>query len=81
MGLHGTTHDGERIRSTRQAHNVSLGKLAKKDPQRFEKSRWSRIERGLHGLSVEDLYAFAVALGMRELARALRPFVTESPLD
>jgi hypothetical protein len=77
MGLHGTTHDtpGGRIRATREAYGIGLRVLERKDPRRFEKGRWSRIERDLHGLSVEDLNAFAVALGMRDLAKALRPFV------
>jgi transcriptional regulator with XRE-family HTH domain len=76
MGFHETVPDspGGRIRTTRQAHGTSLRQLERKDPRTFEKGRWSRIERGLHGLSVDDLHAFAVALGLRDLAKALRPF-------
>src|SRR3954470_17840013 len=77
MDLHESAHGspGGRIRATRQAHGQSLRGLEALDPKRFERGRWSRIERGLHGLSVEDLYAFARVVGLRDVAKAVRPFV------
>jgi len=80
MGTHESTQEspGRRIRATRQAHGKSLRTLERLDGRRFERGRWSRIERGLHGLSVDDLYAFAAVLGLRDLAKTLRPFATDT---
>jgi hypothetical protein len=79
MDPHGTTQRASGpalIRAVRQGHGRGLRWLETQDPKRFDRSRWSRIERGLHGLSVDDLHAFAVVMELRELAKALRPYAS-----
>ena len=67
----------ERIRALREAHGISLRELARRTGK--DKGHWSRIERGERPLSLPMLVALAQALGLRELVKALRPFVGHDP--
>lgn len=55
---------------------MSLRELEQREPA-LQRSRWSKVERGRLQVKVVDLHRFARALGMRDLARALLPFVDE----
>lgn len=64
------------LRSVRHAHGMSLHDLAKETD--IDAGTLSRLERGLRPLRVSQLHAIARALGLRELADRLAPFIHES---
>jgi transcriptional regulator with XRE-family HTH domain len=64
-------------RVLRQAHGLSLRQMA--DQARIDPAHLSRVERGLAQLSVPALARLADALGLRELAQLLRPFLEANP--
>ena len=55
---------------------MSLHDLAKETD--IDAGTLSRLERGLRPLRVSQLHAIARALGLRELADRLAPFIHES---
>ena len=61
------------LRSFRTAQGLGLRELARRiqmDPQQL-----SLIERGKAGVTVDRLHSLAAALGLKQLAKHLSPFV------
>lgn len=63
------------IRTIREARGMTLAELAEKASVNL--GHLSRIETGQVNLTVPTLYRLAEALGLREFAKILRPYVQE----
>jgi transcriptional regulator with XRE-family HTH domain len=60
------------LRAIRVAKGLSLGEVARRTG--IDCSELSKVERGLHGMSIDKLLAVARVLGLRELEEALWPY-------
>ena len=69
------TESDSPLRSVRLAHGQSLRDLA--EATAIDVGTLSRLERGLRPLRVNQLFLIAQALGIRDLANRLAPFVRE----
>ena len=67
---------GARLRAVRQAQGRSLRDVG--TPAEIDPAHLSRVERDEKSLSVDALYRLAKVLGLRELAKQLAPFVSET---
>ncbi len=71
------TKSGEKqiphLRAVREAQGLGLREVARRAG--IDPTQLSRVERGKASLSVPALQRLAAALGLRDLARLLRPYV------
>jgi len=63
------------LRSVRQANGYGLRETARR--AEIDPGQLSRIESGKGGLTIDSLYRLAIVLGLKDLAKYLRPFTSE----
>ncbi len=63
------------LRSVRLANGLGLRETARRAD--IDPGQLSRIESDKGGLTIDSLYRLAIVLGLKELAKYLRPFTSE----
>jgi transcriptional regulator with XRE-family HTH domain len=72
-----STPDPSPLRAARIANGYGLRHTARE--AKIDPGQLARIEKGQGGLTVSGLYRLAVVLGLRDLAKHLRPFAGARP--
>lgn len=62
------------LRTVREAQGLGLNEVARL--AKVDQGQLSRAERGRQRLSIPALYRVSVALGLKDLAQRLKPYVS-----